>query len=74
MGICPVTGENRIIWDIRLLEEHGVENYPFNGLSVDILCKARATQTEEPVVTVRCEKPFTVQIRYGNKSKVIRTT
>ena len=70
-GIHPFAKEEKIVWDIHLLEEHGVKNYPFNDLSVDLVCMGRATTDEEPIVVAICEKPIEIELRYANKTKTI---
>lgn len=73
-GIHPYAREEKIVWDIRLLEEHGVKNYPLNELSVDLICEKRTSQNEEPIVSAICEKPIEIEIRYADKSKIIHAT
>ena len=63
-----------IVWDIRLLEEHGVKNYPLGDLSVDLVCQERTCENDEPVVTALCEKPIEIEIRWKNGSKIITAT
>jgi hypothetical protein len=70
-GIRPNAREEKIVWDVRLLEEHGVKNYPLGDLSVDLLCKERASEDEEPTVTAICEKPIEIEVRFGDKSKTV---
>ena len=71
-GIRPNAREEKIVWDVRLLEEHGIRNYPLGNLSVDLICAERTSEDDEPVVTALCEKPIEIEVRYGNKSKIIR--
>ena len=71
-GIHPNAKKEKIVWDIRLLEEHGVKNYPLGDLSVDLVCTERTSENEEPIVTALCEKPIEIEIRYGEQSKTIR--
>lgn len=73
-GIHPYVREEKIVWDIRLLEKHGVKDYPFNDLSIDLICEERATENDEPSVTALCEKPIEIEIRYANKSKIIHAS
>jgi glycogen debranching enzyme len=73
-GICPNTQEEKIVWTVRLLEKHGVRNYPFGNLSVDLICEGRDGEDDEPIITAICEKPIQIEIRYGNKSKTICAT
>ena len=70
-GIHPNAREEKIVWDIRLVEEHGVKNYPLGEYSVDLLCKARASEDEEPIITAICEKPIEIEIHYGDKVKTV---
>jgi glycogen debranching enzyme len=71
-GIRPQAKQRKIVWNVRLLEKHGVKNYPLDGLSVDLICEERATENEEPTITVICEEPIEIEIRYSNKTKLIR--
>ena len=73
-GIRPDAQNERIVWDVRLTEEHGVKNYPLGDLSVDLICQERASEDEEPTVTAICEKPIEIEVRFGNKSKIITAT
>ncbi len=73
-GIHPYAREGRIVWDVRLLEKHGVTNYPLNDILIDLICEERKNEEEEPIVTALCEKPIEIEIRYANKSKLIRAT
>ena len=73
-GIHPNAREKKIVWDIRLLEEHGVKNYPLGDLSVDLVCGGRTSENDEPIITALCEKPIEIEIRYGDKVKTIRAT
>ncbi len=73
-GIHPYAREEKIVWDVRLLEEHGVKNYPINDLSVDLICKERISEDEEPDIVAVCERPIEIEIRYGNKTKIIRAS
>ncbi len=70
-GIHPFAKEGRIVWDVRLLEEHGVKNYPFNDLSIDLVCRERATEEDEPTVIAVCEKPVEIEVRYAKGSKIM---
>ena len=53
LGLRPNVPERRLVWDVRLLEEHGVKHYPFgvDGL-LDLRCTARTRATERPSITV----------------------
>ncbi len=70
-GIRPFARERKIVWDIRLLEKHGVKNYPLGEFSLDLICEKRENQEDEPVVAAYCNEPIEIEIRYANKSKII---
>jgi hypothetical protein len=73
-GIHPNAREEKIVWDVRLTEEHGVKNYPLGELSVNLICHERENENEEPIITAICEKPIEIEVRFGNKSKIITAT
>ena len=73
-GIRPYAKEKKIVWNIRLLEKHGVKNYPLNDFTLDILCEERKSEDDEPMVTAICNEPIEIEIRYGNKTKTIYAT
>lgn len=65
-GIKPDAKENRIIWDVRLAEKHGVERYPFGrDGELTLICEARASVTDKPVITVQSNQPIKVVVYYG---------
>ena len=57
------TGEMRLVWDIRLLERHGIENLVLaDGTRVDLLCEARASAAEKPRVSLRSTRRVRVLV------------
>ncbi len=65
--------EKEIVWDMSLLDEHGIERYPF-GPEGNITLKAakRRTADEEPRLTVDSNIPFKLKVLYGKgKEKVV---
>ena len=72
-GIRADVPRNRIVWDVRLLEEHGVKGYPFgtNGL-LDLHCAARESETDEPKITVSSNIPVTLFIQWSGNQKQIQ--
>ncbi len=69
-GIRPFARENKIIWNVRLTNKHGIINYPFNDLTVDLICEKRVSADD----AVFCDNPIEIEIRYGNKSKTVRAS
>lgn len=75
LGVRADVPNNIITWDLNRTERHGITKYPFGADNeVDLLCKARLSAFDEPVITVTAKKPVTVLVRYGNKQKIIQAT
>jgi hypothetical protein len=56
----------RIVWDVRLTERHGVRNLRLpDGTVVDLLCEARRSPDETPRVTMRSSRPIPLEISPG---------
>ncbi len=73
LGIRANVAENTIIWDVNRTERHGIERYPFGkDATVDLVCEARASDEEEPKITVRSDKPITVVVKWNGREKVIQ--
>lgn len=70
IGIQGDYPENTITWDLNLLEENGIERYPF-GPDGNITLKAahRKNINEAPQLTVDSNVPFTLKVRYGDKNQ-----
>ena len=65
--------EKEIVWDMSLLDEHGIERYPF-GPDGNIALKVakRRSADEEPRLTVDSNIPFRLKVLYGKgKEKVV---
>lgn len=65
-GLQPNVPKNMLLWDVRLLDEHGVENYPF-GLkgTLDLKCYARESALEKPVIEVRSNIPIQLKVHWA---------
>ncbi len=65
-GLRPDVPTRRIVWDVRLLEEHGVERYPFGTTGLlELRCPARATREDKPQVSVRSNVAFELDLRWA---------
>jgi hypothetical protein len=84
-GLAPVAGlfeyvfglradapHDRLLWDVRLLESHGVHGYPFGRYGVlDLSCAARRSDAEEPEIRASSTVPLELVIRWeGGKTTV----
>lgn len=70
-GIKADAQHSKITWHVNLTDCHGIENYPLGDATVDLVCKARASADEKPVVTVKSDKPITVEVIYNGNSYTI---
>jgi len=63
LGIRPGLDPTILIWNVRLLERHGITNYPFGKTgTVDLCCMARTSSSEEPHIEVKSNQPITIQL------------
>lgn len=69
-GLSADVQANTLKWDVRLLEEHGVRQYPFGkkGL-LDLSCSKRADASSEPVIQVKTNCPVKLEITWNNGMK-----
>ncbi|HEY3783100.1 MAG TPA: trehalase family glycosidase [Fimbriimonadaceae bacterium] len=74
IGLRPIDPlKNILLWDIRRTDAFGVKRYPLGPkASLDLDCKARGSESEEPQVEVRSNQPAEVHIRWQNGSKIIK--
>lgn len=70
-GLSPEASQDRLTWDVRLTEAHGVKRYPLGDATLDLYCDARASDTDEPIVTITSTRPVTVDLRWPGGSKLI---
>lgn len=72
LGLRPDIPNGTLIWDIRHLEKHGVNRYPFglNGM-LDLSCEARTDQNQKPKIQVASNIPLRLEIRWGTRNKQI---
>jgi glycogen debranching enzyme len=72
-GLRPDVGARKLLWDVRLIEEHGVERYPFGkGVLLDLHCAARQSPAEEPQVQVRGAGDVEVLVTWAGGQTVVR--
>ena len=66
LGIRMERGEDgsaHLVWDIRLLERHGIENLVLaDGTRVNLLCEARSVANEKPVLRMTSTRPVKIKI------------
>lgn len=69
--IDPLAG--RLLWDVRLTDEFGIENYPLGPTAtLSLHCAARKSAREEPRVRIESSEPVEVEVRWATGRKVLR--
>jgi hypothetical protein len=76
-GLRPKADESKIVWDVRRLEAHGVEDYPLGERGIlNLKCSERRSHQEEPDISVTTNIPVEIEIRWnhetGYQSKTIK--
>lgn len=73
LGIFPDVPSSRLTWNVRLLEEHGVHNYPFGKTgTLDLTCRSRKSAEDHPVVEVRSNIPLQVEVTWNGNVEIMK--
>lgn len=70
-GIRPQAQERKIVWRINRLEKHGVQRYPLGDATVELVCESRSTLEEKPCVTIKSDRPITVELVWQGGAETI---
>jgi len=71
-GLRRGVKNDELIWDIRLLEKHGIKKYPFDKENViDIVCDGRKNQEDEPKISITSKLPFKIVMKWKGNKKVM---
>ena len=71
-GLRPDFQSGTLLWDIRLTEAHGVNNYPVGPeTTLDLSVAARPDEGEKPKVTLKSNRPVRVEIRWAGGSETL---
>ncbi|HEX6767558.1 MAG TPA: trehalase family glycosidase, partial [Polyangiaceae bacterium] len=69
----PVAGV--LVWDVRRLDEHGVDRYPFGSDGMlDLRCAARSSATERPRLSIKSNVAFTLDLVWGGGRERVPVT
>jgi len=72
-GLRPTAEGNRLLWDVRLTEEHGVTQYPLGGAGLlDLHCAERASGAQKPEVQVTANQPVELVVCWAAGSETLR--
>ena len=73
IGIQASVSQNRIVWRVNRTERHGILKYPFGTEhTIDLVCEARDSVSDEPQITVKSNLPIEVLVIWDGKEKIIR--
>ncbi|HJQ28488.1 MAG TPA: trehalase family glycosidase [Rubrobacter sp.] len=71
-GLRPDAPKGRLLWDVRLLDSHGVSRYPFGREGVlDLSCAPRGSAGEEPRIEARSTVPLELVVRWEEGEKTV---
>jgi hypothetical protein len=71
-GLTPDAPANRLTWDIRLLEEHGVNRYPFGPSGIlDLICHPRGSGLERPSIEFHSNIPLKLEMIWEGGREII---
>jgi hypothetical protein len=71
-GLSQDAVSNRLTWHVRLLEEHGVNRYPFGSNGVlDLKCNRRISQDDQPSIEIHSNAPFTLEVIWKGGTDIV---
>ena len=71
-GIRSDVPDQTIVWDIRLTDEFGVNQYPFGKKGIiNLSCHKRKNATDEPFIKVNSNVAFRLKLIWGGGSKTL---
>ncbi len=71
-GIVPNAPVNCLTWEVRLLEEHGINRYPFGRTGmIDLFCSERTSSLERPAITIQSNVPFRLEMIWDGGGETI---
>ena len=69
-GIHPDAQNQTIVWNVNLTERHGIKQYPLGDATVELVCNARESEGEQPIIKIKSDKPITLIVNCNGKSTV----
>jgi len=67
MGLRPEGINNRLVWKIRRLDRHGVEQLKLGDNKISVLCEAREKPQDPVRLTIYCEQDFQLVVELSNR-------
>jgi len=70
-GIISDAVNRKITWRVNRLEKHGIMRLPLGNFTVDLICEKRENDAEEPKISIKSERPVTVEVIWNGNSKIM---
>jgi hypothetical protein len=71
-GLNQDTVSNRLTWHVRLLEEHGINRYPFGSTGmVDLKCNLRKSRLDRPLIEIHSNVPLTLEVIWEGGTEIV---
>jgi len=73
-GLRPIDArKGKLLWDVRLTDEFGVDKYPLGqSASLSLCCSERKRSTDEPDVKITSDRPVEVIVRWDGGEKTVK--
>jgi len=71
-GLSQDVVTNRLTWQVRLIEEHGVHRYPFGSTgSLDLKCNPRNSRLDRPSIEIHSNVPLTLDVIWEGGAEIV---
>ena len=71
-GLSQDAVANRLTWHVRLLEEHGVNRYPFGSTGMlDLKCNPRNSRLDRPLIEIHSNVPLTLEVIWEGGTEIL---
>jgi len=70
MGLRPDGFHNKLLWKIRRLDRHGVEQLKLGDNKVSVFCESREGVDDPARITIYCEKDFQLIVDLNNSKSI----
>ncbi len=72
IGLRPDVADNRLVWDVRQRDAHGVRRYPFGAEGVvDLSAAKRSKPSEKPRIDITSNVAFTLEVRWEGNTEIL---
>ena len=72
-GIRVDVEKEKIIWDIRLCEAHGINNYSYGKKNfINLYCASRKSVGDKPIIEISSNISIEIEIRRQGGSEILK--